>query len=276
MVRIMFRRVAPGFPVSCCSIALRDKPVAEALERIAQAGFSAVELWLGHFQGLPDSGLREVAAQSRHLGVEITVLAPYFRFTRGPAWAEESLRDAGAVLGAAAVLGVKKIRTFVDCGPDGLASAQATDADWAAATAGLQKVCRLDGAVEFVVETHDNTLADTLPSVRRLLDAVAMPNLRLNFQANDDFMKRGFLACLQEVFPAVSHMHWQQIGPGNQLTYVEEAGAVDFGELVAFLRRKDYAGTASVEYCWPDVPEERLASACRFLEPLFAAGVYRR
>lgn len=263
---------ATGFPVSCCSIALRDEPVAEALEKIAGAGFAAVELWLGHFKDLPDSGLREVDARCRCLGLETTVLAPYFSFTRGPVRAAESLRDAEAVLGAASVLGVKKIRTFVDCGPDGLASARATDADWTAATAGLRELCRLDDAVEFVIETHDNTLADSLPSVRRLLDMVAMPNLRLNFQANDDFMQRGFLACLEEVFPAVSHMHWQQVGAGNAHTYVEESGAVDFGELVAFLRRKNYAGSASVEYCWPDVPAERLGSARRFLARIFAGA----
>ncbi len=268
----MLRVATTGFPVSCCSIALRDRPVVEALEMIAAAGFAAVELWAGHFQGLPASGLRELSAHGQRLGLQITVLAPYFSFTRGPARAAESLRDAEAVLGAAVVLGVKKIRTFVDCGPDGLASAGASDADWTAAAAGLQELCRLDEAVEFVVETHDNTLADTLPAVRRLLDAVARPNLRLNFQANDDFMKRGFLTCLQEVFPAVSHMHWQQVGVGNKHTYVEDPGAVDFGELVAFLRGKNYAGTASVEYCWPDVPPERIGSASRFLASLFGVS----
>lgn len=263
---------SPGFSLSCCSIALRDKPVLEALEVLAGAGFPAVELWQGHFGGLGPDGLADLRESCRNLGLAVPVLAPYFSFTRGPARLEDSLRDAEAVLSAGAVLGVKKIRTFVDCGPDGLSGARAGAADWQVAGAGLRRLCRLDPAVEFVVETHDNTLADSVPSIRRLFDMVAMPNLRLNFQANEDFLARGFLASLEDLYPLVSHMHWQQVRPDHTHTYLEEPGLIDFRELVAFLRRKNYTGGASVEYCWAGVPPERLETAARFLTAVCEAG----
>jgi sugar phosphate isomerase/epimerase len=260
---------SPGFSLCCCSIALRDKPVFEALEVLAGAGFAGVELWQGHFSGLDASGLAGLREKCRALGLSVSVLAPYFSFTRGSDRLEESLREAEKILVAGSVLGVKKIRTFVDCGPDGLPSARASAGDWEAAAVGLRRLCRLDPAVEFVVETHDNTLADSVPSIQRLFDAVAMPNLRLNFQANEDFLARGFLASLETLYPLVSHMHWQQVSSDHTHTYLEEPGLIDFRELTAFLRQKNYAGSASVEYCWPGVPPERVATAARFLAAVF-------
>ena len=37
--------------------------------------------------------------------------------------------------------------------------------------------------IELVVETHPDTLADTIASTTRLIDDVRSPNLRINFDA---------------------------------------------------------------------------------------------
>lgn len=41
-----------GFLISFCSIALRERPVLEAIELISRSGFAAVELLHPHFQNL--------------------------------------------------------------------------------------------------------------------------------------------------------------------------------------------------------------------------------
>ena len=131
-------------------------------------------------------------------------------------------------------------------------------------------MCDLDPTVEFVVETHENTLADTLPTCERLLREVERANLKLNFQVGADFLERGYLKCLDILYPHVSHLHWDQIAPDGKATYLEEPGKIDFAEMMAWLAARGYRGPASVEYCWKDVPVARVATAARFLDKLAA------
>ena len=168
---------------------------------VAEAGFSGVEVWYPHVEKLGETELREVKAQCSRLGLVPTVIAPYFYFTRGQEPLLETLRTAEAVVRAAQVLGISKVRTFTDCGPDGLASGDATPEDWRAARDGLRELCAMDPGMEFVVETHEQTLADSLPSVRRLLDEVATPNLRLNYQATAAFLEQGFFRMPEGAVP---------------------------------------------------------------------------
>jgi sugar phosphate isomerase/epimerase len=262
------REVNSPFPIFCCSIALRDQPVREAARQIAGAGFAGMELWYPHIEQMGGAELKEIREMCRALGLAIGVLSPYFSFTRGRERWEQSIRTAAKALEAADLLGVEKIRTFIDCGPDGLGSQSAGADDWKAAIDGLGTLCAMGPETQFVVETHEDTLADTLPSTRRIVDEVARPNLRLNYQPTRDFLQRGYLKCLEDLYPAVSHMHWEQIRDDGSSTYVEEEGVIDFAALIAFLRGKKYRGTASVEYCWTPVDLHRLPSAAQFLDRL--------
>lgn len=259
-----------GFTLSCCSIALRDKPVFEAVQEIANAGFSSVEVWHPHISKLDGSALRELARRCSELDLGIPVIAPYFSFTQGPEAVRESLKTAEHALNAARILGAKNIRTFIDVGRDGLPSCKAGESHWRGALEGLAQLCRLDPSVNFVVETHENTLADTLPSVRRIFENIHAANLRLNFQANRDFLSRGYMGCLRELYPLIAHLHLQQVRKDGSETYVEESGEIDFQELITFLGAWGYAGNASVEYCWPGVERGRLATAHAFFDRLLA------
>jgi 3-dehydroshikimate dehydratase len=256
-----------SFPIACCSIALRDLPILEAAGQIADAGFHGIEIWYPHVERMDTTELREVAAACASLGLSIIVISPYFSFTSGRERWNQSVELAKGVLHAANCLKVNKIRTFIDCGP-GLGSETAKGEHWVAAREGLEKLCSLDPEKIFLVETHEKTLANTLPSVRRILREVDRPNLRLNLQATRDFLSRGFLSCLEELYPWVDHMHWEQIRPDHSPTYIEEEGLIDFESIIEFLQAMDYRGTASVEYCWTPVEEGRIASAARYLQGL--------
>jgi len=258
------------FPISCCSIALRNLPIREACDKIADAGFDGVEIFYHQIQEHDDATLHELARHCAARKLQVTAVAPYFSFTRGrDAWLD-SLKTGEAVLHAAGILGSKKVRTFIDVGPDGLPSNRADETHWKAARDGLRELCDLDPAVEFVIETHENTLADTLPTVRRVFEEVQRPNLRLNYQGTEDFLERGYYDCLDALYPLVSHMHWQQVLPDGGHAYVEESGIIDFERLIHFLLSKGYAGTASVEYCWSPVDENRLPAAWKFLSGILA------
>ena len=127
----------------------------------------------------------------------------------------------------------------------------------------------MDPSVEFVIETHEKTLADTLPSIRRVFEEVQRPNLRLNFQGTDDFFERGYFECLETLYPLVSHMHWQQIPASGGQDFIEESGNIDFSRLIGFLLSKGYTGTASVEYCWSPIEAERIRTAWKFVNGIF-------
>lgn len=255
----------PGYLLACCSIAVRNKPIAEALELIHAAGYGGIEILYSHIQECSKEELRQLAAHCASLGLKVPVISPYFSFTRGEKALCESLETAERVLEAASIFGTGKIRTFIDIGGDGLPSARAEESHWRSAREGLRKLCALAPGIEFVVETHESTLADTLPTVKRLLEEVATPNLRINFQANRDFLARGYLHCLSELYPWVSHQHWQQIRPDGTADYLEEEGLISFADVQRFLAEKNYSGTASVEYCWFGIEESRLRSGLDFL-----------
>ncbi len=253
------------FSISCCSIALREHPVAAAIDLIAAAGFGGIEFWFPHLENLDHAGLLNVSDQCARKQLTPLVISPYFSFTRGEEWKLKSLDTARQALKIAKVLEVGKIRTFVDIGPDGLPSHRATPTHWHAAREGLRELCALDPNSLFVVETHVNTLADTLPSVQRLLEEVDRPNLRLNFQANPDFLQRGYRESLEALFPYIHHLHWQQHRADGTETYLEEAGLINFQAVIEWLLSKNYRGTASVEYCWQPVDENRIGTAACFL-----------
>jgi len=255
----------PPFLITFCSLALRNSSVWDAVQEIAHAGFKGIELWYAHIDRLTPDQLMELRERCRALGVAIPVVSPYFSFTRGSERALESLHTAEKVLEAAHILGVGKIRTFVDCGEDGLPSSKATSEQWKAACDGLKELCAMDPTREFVVETHEWTLADTLPSVKQLINEVGAPNLRLNYQASHDFLERGFLGCLDELLPLISHLHWEQVTEDGKLTYLEEPGQIDFPAIMRLLLNRGYRGTASVEYCWPKVAPERIGTAREYL-----------
>ncbi len=261
------------FPIYCCSIALRNEPVETALREIAAAGFSGVELWYPHVEKLAVGELPGLKKTCDALGLTIGVISPYFSFTRRRERWEESIRTSVHVLRITEILGIKKVRTFIDCGPDGVASESAKPEDWDAAKEGLQRLCDLAPETNFVVETHEDTLADTLTSAQRIINDVARTNLRLNYQPTRDFMRRGYLECLETLFPAIDHMHWEQLRADGESTYLEEPGAIDFAKLIALLERKNYRGTASVEYCWQPVEKHRLATAGQFLRELLSADL---
>ena len=251
-----------------CSIAFRDEPLEQVIPRVAEIGYDALEIFFTHIQSRDDTALKTIQQLAATHGIRLLVLSPYFTLTRGRAEYEQTLQTAANIVAAAHVLGVTKIRTFTDVGPDGLSSAQATIANWKQAVCGLQTITAMDRSLEFVVETHEQTLADTVATTRRLMQEVAAPNLKVNFQPCEDFLRRGLNFAFDDLAPWISHMHLQQVTPSHGDGWVEATGAIDFPDFIAHVKHAGYRGSMSVEYCWRDVPWERAESACRYLAGL--------
>jgi 3-dehydroshikimate dehydratase len=246
--------------ICACSIAFRTETIAAALPRLAQWGFAGVEAWGPHLDQLDDAGLDALRRQAADLGLAIPVVSPYLFLTRDdPELLARSLATAERSVHQARRLGALRIRTFVDAGPQGIGSAQADAGHWARAVANLRRITALAPELLFVIETHPNTLADTADTTLRLLREVGAANLRVLFQPTR-------VECLddwQALRQHVHHVHLQQQHPTGH-------GHLDDGPdtLTPLLQRMatdGYAGTMSIEYCWPSVDPARLQGGLAWL-----------
>ena len=260
--------MATQIQLNFCSIAFRHEPLEQIIPRLANIGYDGVEVFFAHVDGMDTTGLKAIRRQADEFQIRLPVFSPYFCLTRGSAEYDQTLRTATHAVEVAHILGATKIRTFTDVGPDGLASAQATNAHWEQAVRGLRTITAMDRNLEFVVETHEQTLADTVDTIRRLMREVSAPNLNVNFQSCKDFLCRGLNSAFDDLAPWISHMHLHQTTASHGDGWVETVGEIDFPDFIAHAKQAGYCGSMSVEYCWRDVPWERAESAHRYLAEL--------
>lgn len=248
-------------PTVCfCSIAYRERPIAEIVPHLAAAGYDGIELWGGHLDPLDDAGIGALRAQADACGIALPVIAPYFWLTRDlPELLARSFATAERSVALARRLGATRIRTFVDAGPDGIGSAAAEPQHWRRAVDGLRRIAALAPDLLFVIETHANTLADTPASALRLLDLAGAANLALNYQTGHGDPLPGYRTLRHRIRHL--HLHNRASPDGGYL----EDGTSDLPGLLAALASDGYAGTLSVEYCWQGVPWGRAATARAWL-----------
>jgi 3-dehydroshikimate dehydratase len=254
--------------LSFCSIAFRNEPIKAVVPRLANIGYDAVEVFGGHVEKKSDDeshALRRLADDS---GIQLLLIAPYFILTRTRQHFDETMQIAQRTIHAARILGATKIRTFTDVAGDGIGSDVATPAHWAQAVEGLQQITAMDRSIQFVVETHEHTLADTPDACEQLIARVGAPNLKLNFQPSFESVAQGLNAVFDRLHPHITHMHLHQFSQAAPGTWVEAPGDLDFPAFLRHLRTAGYTGSISVEYCWKDVPWHRAQSANAYLRPL--------
>jgi sugar phosphate isomerase/epimerase len=173
----------------------------------------------------------------------------------------------GDALKIARDLGTDKTRVWA--GRTG--SAGADEAQWAAAIGGLRGFSdrAADLGVTLVLEMHNGYLSDTAEGSLRLVEGVARPNFRLNFQP---MSAHGADRVMEEVRKVAAHVatvhaqNYAQVGQ-NRRALVSE-GVVDFAGVVAELRRAGFDGYLEVEFVREEDPEEALIADARFLRSL--------
>jgi 3-dehydroshikimate dehydratase len=244
--------------VSLCSIAFRNKPIEEFIPRIAEIGFDAVEIFGQQVEGKSDDDLRRLKDLAAKHCLQILALAPYFSFTRERAGYDESVARARQFVHYCQVLGAPKLRTFIDVGPNGVASAAATDAQWKQGIEGLQTITAFDRKINFVIETHEQTLADTIASTRRVIKEAAAPNLKVLFQPTT-FLAEGIQKAYDALVPFIDHLHLQNHNPADGSCWIEE-GEIDHPAFFQMLKTTGYKGSASLEYCCKGVTWDKVKS----------------
>ena len=129
----------------------------------------------------------------------------------------------------------KKTSACITASSPSRPSAEATDDDYEAVAQALDDLARANPDRLFVIETHPNTLVDSLSGTKRLLSRLAAPNVQLLYQEFNDV---GIEEGLEAVFPRIRHVH---VHP-TTTRYAERTSRV-----VSWLARRGYDGAVSVE-----------------------------
>ncbi|MFY0640456.1 MAG: sugar phosphate isomerase/epimerase [Bermanella sp.] len=193
---------------SVCTISFRHQLIS--LERIAYWAkahqFDSIELWGVHAKNLknsPDFTPERLLDQ----GLSVSMVSDYLPLDGDLNASLESAKSLCAITG---FWGAKKLRTFSGSKP----SAQVGGQERAAYTQRLREYCKIaaDHGIDLVVETHPNTLADTLESTLRLIEEVNHPALRINFDVIHVWeMGSDPIFALDQLAPVIKHLHFKNI-----------------------------------------------------------------
>jgi 3-dehydroshikimate dehydratase len=256
---------------SVCTISFRHQLIS--LERIANWAkahqFDAIELWGVHAKNLrqsPDFTLESLVEK----GLSVSMVSDYLPLDGDLNVALESAKSLCTITRS---WGAKKLRTFSGNKP----SAGMSMAERAACTKRLREYCKIaaDYGVYLIVETHPNTLADTLASTLQLIEDVNHPALRINFDVIHVWeMGSDPIVALDQLAPLIEHMHFKNITQRNLLNVFNPGnvyapagsregmtplfnGEYDFKQFLDYLMKESAIPwqnmDASLEWFGPDV-----------------------
>ena len=188
-----------------------------SLENIANwskaHGFDAIELWGVHAKNLRDfPEFNKEWLASKDLAV--SMVSDYLPLDGD---LQSSLRNADHMCQITSEWGADKLRTF----SGGKGSADISVDERKAWTRRLREHCKVaqDQGVQLVVETHPNTLADTLDSTLQLIEEVNHPALKINFDVIHVWeMGSDPVFALEKLAPLIVHLHLKNITDRSLLT----------------------------------------------------------
>ncbi|GAB3377922.1 sugar phosphate isomerase/epimerase [Spongiibacter taiwanensis] len=194
--------------LSTCTITFRHQLIS--LGQIANwakcNGFDAIELWGVHAKNIknfPDYDRDWLAS----LGLSVSMVSDYLPLDGDP---KRALDSTAELCRLTQEWGAKKLRTF----SGGKGSAAVGPEERRQWTQRLKQLCAVaqDHGLQMVVETHPNTLADTLASTLQLIDEVDHPALKINYDVIHVWeMGSDPVEVFPLLAPLIVHMHFKNV-----------------------------------------------------------------
>ncbi|WP_084469783.1 sugar phosphate isomerase/epimerase family protein [Jiangella gansuensis] len=272
--------------IGCSTITFGPQPVAEALQRIADLGFSVVDLaaapsYFEHIRLVdPPAGQAEVVAglvQAHGLEVAGFISVP---------WVPDAIDDAEElrrryVVAADAALAVGASAWIVDANVPASDDSHGRAVSLARFKRTITMAAELAAArgLRLGIEApHSGTLAASLPEVIELLDAAGLPDLGIGLDTCHIFNSGASTAdMLSAIGGRVVHVALRDAhADGRSCTPGD--GAFDFDEFFQLLRQVGYTGDATLELEPPNPnasADERASEARRgrdYVERLLTAN----
>lgn len=197
-----------------CTISFRHHLVSlqELASWARHEGFDGIELWGIHARHLAAQP-RYDASWARALGLRVPMISDYLPLEDCE---QEALRQTRQLCQRALHWGAPKLRTFA--GHQGSATLDRQQRQDLTRRLRNLSACVADHGLRLVVETHPNTLADTVASTRQLMEQVDHPALGLNFDVLHVWESGAApVAALADLHPWVRHFHLKNIHRRDQL-----------------------------------------------------------
>lgn len=257
-----------------CSISALDRPLAAAAAVARTAGCEALEVTARPPHLDPEAGIDaavEAARAVRAEGVGIVAYGSYLG--RFGIVGEEAARREAALAGA---LGAPLLRVWAE-------PQEGPEQGFAAVVRMLQEAADAaakDGTT-VVVERHMGSHADTPERITRLFDAVARPNVALNYQVLDFLPPSEAKAQPEDacrLVPLARYFHLKNYRsnpePGGRLLPGASLadGVLDYREILRAAVAAGYEGPLTVEFLShaPRPVEEKLAADVAFVRGALA------
>jgi 3-dehydroshikimate dehydratase len=254
---------------SFCSIAYKFRPetgILDIIRDVKAAGYDGVEVWWAHVEKKSAAELAEVKAAADGAKLAMPMLSSYLgNFNLAMTNYDEMIDRTKAAAPVAVKLGIPLLRAFVgwtcEC-----SSLTASEEYWRFNLKGFREMAAIaaDHGLTIALETHGQTLVDSVQGVRRLLEE-GDGRLRVNFQLDDMAANSKLpdgVAVYEAIKPWVVHMHVPLSAQGT-------ARVADFQKIFAALRRDGFRGFVSIEYCsGKGEPQEAVKAGVRMLAEL--------
>ena len=250
--------------LSFCTIGFRHRKTAleDLIFILSKLGYDGIEIWGPHLNGY-ETSLDKISRILEQRGLKVCSLSPYFNFTDSYAKWVSSIAEAEKFIAFAIELGCPFIRCFTG----EVGSKWATEKQWDDGVSGIREIAGLakKAGITIAIETHPNTLADTIPASLKLLHDIGMENVKfiLDFYNLWEIDQKDPLEVLEELYPYTVHIHAKNadLGRGkiSPFRYVMDAnraldsvrpldnGDLDYKAILTELVRRKYQGYLSIE-----------------------------
>ena len=243
-----------------CTIALKDRPIDEAIETCARAGAGGVEIW-GRPDHAPRHGDRAGYARIRRLlhdaGIEAVAFGSYYRPDGTASTGVRAVADDPGspdyVLEAVTELRCPVVRIWV--GTRGFDETEAAERESIYDEIQVFAERAHAAGCTVVLERHNGTLTDTWTSASRVMDDIGHGNVFLCYQvpypAAAEELRSRVAADAAQLLPLSAHAHLQNYAdrPEGRLprTLLGD-GIVDYASFGTHARRAHFGGWSMVEF----------------------------
>ncbi len=230
-------------------------PLIDLLKPVAEAGFGELEIWQYHISRLHRQELDALRERLDELRLGSVAIGGYpkFHLTGGEGEAMEAELDRLVEYGV--VLGVDLFKIF----PGSLGSEKLDEAQ---RELSVNRILRLAEQlamrdIVLTMETHGNTLCDTLESTLRLLEELSACGDRVGicFQPYIEHDTDQAIATFDALDGRVRHLHLQNRREGGT-TLLEEGDWTDYSRFLPHVRERGFGGPLSLEFTDGITPAE--------------------
>ncbi|WP_051251164.1 sugar phosphate isomerase/epimerase family protein [Paenibacillus harenae] len=203
-----------------CTISFRHQLISfsDLVRYALRHRFDGIELWGVHALNLYQyerESTREQLDKLQGGGLRVSMISDYFDISPEADFSNTLARCA-QLIEAAGLFGVKRLRSFAGQRP----SAELSDAERFQAVERLRQLCDLcqAGGIHLLLETHPNTLTDTVDATLALLAELDHRNARINldflhvWESGTDPID-GF----ERLKPWVDHFHLKNVTSARDL-----------------------------------------------------------